>query len=68
MYKIKVMNPCSCFIKKGFADSEAYATKDEAKRAATELLEYMQTKFCHKHDFSIVSQFGSYTIYTKSKG
>ena len=67
MYKVNVMNPCSCFIKNGFVDTQDFSTKEEAKREAKSLLEHMQTKFCHKHDFSMVEQFGSYTIYTKSR-
>ena len=67
MYKVNVMNSCSCFIKKGFADTQDFSSQEEAKKEAESLLETMQTKFCKKHDFSMTEQFGSYTIYTKNR-
>ncbi len=67
MYKVNVMNTCSCFIKNGLWDTQDFATKDEAKKEAESLLNKMQTSFCSKHEFSTSEQFGTYTIQTKSR-
>lgn len=67
MYKVDVTSPCSCFVKNGLWDTQDFATKDEAKKEAESLLNRMQTTFCSKHEFSLSEQFGSYTIYTKSR-
>lgn len=67
MYKLTVMNPCSCFVKKGFAQTQDFSTKDEAKKEAEKMLSTMQTNFCQKHDFSMIEQFGDHTIYIKPR-
>ena len=67
MYKVTVSMPCSCFVKKGLADLQDFATKEEAKKEAESLLHKMQTTFCAKHEFSMSEQFGSYTILTKPR-
>jgi hypothetical protein len=67
MYKVNVMNPCSCFVKKGFVDVQDFATKEEAKSEAEYLLGVMESDFCQKHEFSMREQFGNYTIYIKPR-
>ena len=67
MYKVTVMNPCSCFIKKGYVDTQDFATKEAAKNEAQYLLDDMERTFCQKHQFSMIEQFGNYTIYIKPK-
>jgi len=67
MYKVNVMNPCSCFVKNGFVDAQDFDTKEEAKTEAEYLIGIMQTNFCKKHEFSMTEQFGSYTIYIKPR-
>ncbi|MDF1879175.1 hypothetical protein JHD46_05910 [Sulfurimonas sp. SAG-AH-194-C20] len=67
MYKVNVMNPCSCFIKNGLWDTQDFNTKEEAKKEAESLFKKMQTAFCSKHEFIMSEQFGSYTIQTKSR-
>ena len=67
MYKVTVSSPCSCFIKKGLNDLQDFATKEEATVAVKELLHKMQTTFCAKHEFSMIEQFGSFTIMTKPR-
>ncbi len=67
MYKVNVMNPCSCFVKNGFVNEQEFKEKEEAKTEAQFLMETMQTKFCKKHDFSMIEQFGNYTIYIKPR-
>ena len=67
MYKVTVMNPCSCFVKNGFAPEQDFSSKEEAKAEADFLINKMQTSFCARHDFSISEQFGSFTIITKPR-
>lgn len=67
MYKVRVMNTCSCFIKNGLWDSQDFSTQEEAKKAAESLLNKMQTTFCSKHEFHMSEQFGSYIIQTKAR-
>ena len=67
MYKVTVSSPCSCFIKKGLNDLQDFSTKEEAASVAKELLHTMQTTFCAKHEFSMIEQFGSFTIMTKPR-
>ena len=67
MYKVKVENPCSCFIKNGLAELQDFDTKDEAKREADELMQKMSTTFCQKHEFSVIEKFGDFTIFIKPR-
>lgn len=67
MYKVNVMNPCSCFVKSGMYETEDFETKEEAKVQADKLMADMQMKFCKKHDFSMMEQFGNCTIYIKPR-
>ena len=67
MYKVKVINPCSCFVKNGFVDMQDFDTKEEAKTQADYLLHKMQTSFCAKHEFGMSEQFGTYTILVKPR-
>ena len=67
MYKVNVMNPCSCFIKGGFSESSEFDTKEEAQKEARKLLSEMESNFCKKHEFSVMEQFGDFTIYIKPR-
>lgn len=67
MYKVNVMNPCSCFMKNGFVDAQEFSSKEEAKEEAEYLMGIMKSNFCQKHQFSMIEQFGSYTIYIKPR-
>jgi len=67
MYKVNVMNPCSCFVKNGLADVQDFDTKEQAKEEAEYLMNLMQKNFCKKHEFSMSEQFGNYTIYIKPR-
>ena len=62
MYKVTVQNPCSCFIKRGFVDTQEFQTQEEAKAEAEYMLKEMQNTFCKKHKFQLIEQFGDYTI------
>jgi|FLOH01.1.fsa_nt_gi nucleoid DNA-binding protein len=67
MYKVNVQNPCSCFIKNGFAEVQDFNTKEEAKNEASHMLQMMTRSFCQKHDFSMIEKFGDFTIYIKPR-
>ena len=67
MYKVNVNNACSCFVKSGLYDSQEFATKEEAKIEAEKLLAQMQAKFCKKHEFSMIEQFGNCNVYIKPR-
>ena len=67
MYKVNVMNPCSCFIKNGFVETQSFDTKEDAKIEADYLIGIMKSNFCQKHEFSRSEQFGSHTIYIKPR-
>lgn len=65
MYKVKVLNACSCFLKNGMAEVQEFETKDEAKIEAESMLNIMKSNFCQKHSFSISEQFGDFTVLIK---
>jgi len=62
MYKVKVENPCSCFIKNGLSELQDFETKEQAKVTADKLLQQMKRTFCQKHEFSMIEKFGDFTI------
>jgi hypothetical protein len=67
MYKVNVQNPCSCFVKNGFIESQEFQTQEEAKEEANYMMKIMQSNFCNKHEFSMTEQFGDFTIYIKPR-
>lgn len=67
MYKINIMNPCSCFVKSGLNALSEFDTKEEAQKEANRLISNMESNFCKKHEFSMIEQFGDYTIYIKPR-
>ena len=67
MYKVKVQNVCSCFLKSGMAENLDFDTQDKAKEEAEKMIENMRSNFCKKHDFDMNEQFGDYTIYIKPR-
>ena len=62
MYKVKVLNACSCFLKSGMAEIQEFETQDEAKKEAESMLSIMKSNFCKKHRFNMNEQFGDFTI------
>lgn len=67
MYKVNVPNTCSCFLKSGMAESQEFATKEEAQKEAERMVSTMQDKFCKKHEFSTNEQFGDFTVFIKPR-
>ena len=66
-YKVNVQNTCRCFLKSGMAESQEFATQDEAQKEAEYMIGIMNSTFCNKHEFSLNEQFGDYTIYIKPR-
>ena len=67
MYKVKVENACRCFLRSGFAETQEFNAKDEAKNEAQSMIKIMESSFCKKHEFSMNEQFGDFTIYIKPR-
>ncbi len=67
MYKVKVENTCSCFLKSGMADVQEFDKKEEAKEEAENMIGKMRSNFCKKHEFALNEQFGDYTIFIKPR-
>ena len=67
MYKVDVKNPCRCFVKNGFTESQSFETQEAAKEEAEYLMKIMSANFCQKHEFSISEKFGDFTIYIKPR-
>lgn len=67
MYKIKVENACSCFLRSGMAEVLDFPTEEAAQKEAKIILDKMKNSFCQKHDFSMTEKFGDFTIYIKPR-
>ena len=67
MYKVDALNPCSCFVKNGYRQSQDFETKEEAKKEAERMLAGMESSFCKKHEFSFIERFGNFKIYMKPR-
>lgn len=67
MYKVKVQNACSCFLKSGFSESSEFSTKEEAKKEAEYLVGIMKSNSCQKHEFSITQELDNYNIFIKPR-
>lgn len=67
MYKVKVQNACSCFLKSGMSETSDFETEEEAQKEAEKILQKMQDNFCKKHEFSMSEQFGDFTLYIKPR-
>ncbi len=67
MYKVKVENVCSCFLKSGFADVQEFDSKEKAQEEAQYMIGIMKSNFCQKHEFTLNEQFGDFTIFIKPR-
>jgi hypothetical protein len=67
VYKVRVQNPCSCFLKSGFSEVLEFDNKDEAKKEAEYMIKIMKSNFCQKHEFDLNEQFGDFTIFIKPR-
>jgi len=53
MYKLIMEKQCGCFKKSDFEAEQVFDSKEEAMEKAKQMCEYMNEKFCQKHEFSI---------------
>ncbi|MBT5935480.1 hypothetical protein [Sulfurimonas sp.] len=67
MYKVDVLNGCSCFVKNGYRVSQDFASKEEAETETTRMIDAMNKNFCKRHAFSFTERFGNYKIYMKPR-
>lgn len=67
MYKVRVQNSCSCFLKSGMAEVLDFDTEADAKKEAQKMLAKMQDTFCKKHEFSMTESLGDCTIFIKPR-
>lgn len=63
MYSVEIKNGCSCVMKRGMAESQSFASLEEAEMEAKRLLQQMQKEFCQKHRFELVKEFSLFAIY-----
>lgn len=68
MYKVDVLNGCSCFIKNGYSATQDFATKEEAETEAKRMIDAMNNNFCQRHAFSFTERFGNYKVFIKPRG
>lgn len=50
-------------MKRGMAESQSFASLEEAETEAKRLLQQMQKEFCQKHRFELVKEFSLFAIY-----
>ena len=62
MYRVKVENPCRCFLKSGYPQEQSFQSKEDAKREAERMLHDMNSNFCKKDEFKLSEFLGNYTI------
>ncbi|MEA3354460.1 MAG: hypothetical protein U9Q33_11645 [Campylobacterota bacterium] len=53
MYVINVNKECGCFKKSIYENNMKFDSIDEAKLQADLMVNYMNSKFCHKHGFEL---------------
>lgn len=67
MYKVRVQNPCRCFLKNGLSELLEFEDKDKAKDEANKMLKIMKSNFCQQHEFVQSEEFGDFTIFIKPR-
>ncbi|WP_428026506.1 hypothetical protein [Arcobacter sp.] len=63
--KVKVLRPCHCIKRFKFDETLEYNDKEEALKKAEEIIEIMQIKSCHTHEFSINENNNCFEIVSK---
>jgi len=53
MTKLIMQKQCGCFRKSDLKAEQTFETKEEAHEEAVKMCEFMNEKFCQKHNFSI---------------
>ena len=62
MFKINVTKECGCFKKSDYTNGMSFESKDDALMQAQLMINYMNTKFCQKHDFQLTEDGVNFTI------
>ena len=62
MYTINFTKECGCFTRGGMVNNQSFASKEEAKAKADELMEDIEDTFCRKHCFELVEHDSGYTV------
>jgi hypothetical protein len=61
-YRLDVKNGCGCFKRDGGVDTQSFESAQEAKEEAETLHARMEKNYCKKHQFTLSSMAGNYTI------
>jgi len=65
MYKIEIINPCSCAKKrKAWSKKLVFETLDEAKEVASKMVTQGNEKFCKRHKFTLEESEDTINIVT----
>lgn len=51
--QLHIEKMCKCLTKNNYVQTQEFATKEEALKAAHELLQDADENFCHKHEFGL---------------
>ncbi len=62
MYTIIVDKECGCFKKSAYENNMSFSLKDDALMQANMMQNYMNDKFCGKHDFRLVENGDNFLI------
>lgn len=62
MYTINVDKECGCFKRSAYENNMNFESKDDALLQATMMIDYMNNKFCQKHDFRLAEDGNTFQI------
>jgi len=62
MITLKIEKQCGCFKKSDLKAEQTFNTKEEALSEAKNMCEYMNEKFCQKHNFAFMQNGDEITI------
>ena len=62
MYTISFTKECGCFTRGGMVNNQRFASREEAKAKADEMMEDIEDTFCQKHHFELVEHENGYTV------
>ncbi len=62
MYTIKVEKECGCFKKSAYENNMQMENKDDALMQANLMTNYMNSKFCGKHEFTLREEGNDFHI------
>lgn len=62
MFKIVVQDQCGCFKKSSLENNLTFKSKDDALLKAIDMKNFMNHKFCKKHNFEIQEMLNNFVI------